>query len=117
MNYLNKEQFLVDIPIFRGISGSPVFAYSYGHEFYESGGWGVGGKCLFIGILYAGLKYKEGEAGADLSLIPTDKSKSGVNELGSNLGVAIKSTKLKDFDNIFERMLDEEQKKNNQQID
>jgi hypothetical protein len=102
LNYLNKEQFLVDIPIFPGISGSPIFAYSYGQEFYESGGWGVGNKCLLIGILYAKLKYKESEPGADLSVIPTNKSIPEIYELISNLGVAIKSTKLKEFDKIFE---------------
>jgi hypothetical protein len=34
---MNKEQFLVDMPIYPGISGSPVFAISYGNEYYESG--------------------------------------------------------------------------------
>lgn len=113
LNYLNKEQFLVDLPIYNGISGSPIFAYSYGHEFYESGGYAVGGKCLLIGILYAGLKYKKNEPGADLSQIPTEKSESAVKDLGSNLGVAIKSTKLKDFDSIFQKMMDEDEENSN----
>jgi hypothetical protein len=111
VNYRGKEEFLVDIPIFPGISGSPVIAYSYGNEFYESGGWGVGGKCLFIGIVYARLKYRKGEAGADMYLIPTDDRKADLYELMSDLAVAIKSTKLKDFEKILEPTLDEEDKK------
>jgi len=111
LNYLNKEQFVVDMPIYPGISGSPVFAMSYGQEDYESGGWGIGGKCLLIGILYAGLRYKEKKPGADLSVIPTDDSRSDPYELMSNLGVAIKSTKLKDFENVFVSRLDDEDKK------
>lgn len=108
LNYRNKEQFVVDVPIFPGMSGSPVFAYSYGQESYESGGLGVGSKCLLIGILSAKLKYKVGKPGADLSLIPTSDNKSDMYELLSNLGVAIKSTKLKDFENIFKDMASKE---------
>lgn len=102
-NYKNKEQFVLDVPIFPGISGSPVYAMSYGNEFYESGGWAVGSKCLLIGILFGGLKYRVGIPGADLSVIPTDNRSSDINDLISQLGVAVKSTKLKDFDKVLKK--------------
>jgi hypothetical protein len=60
--------------------------------------------------LYAGLKYRKKQPGADLSVIPTDDSGSEPYELMSNLGVAIKSNKLKDFENIFMSRLDEKDK-------
>lgn len=110
LNYHNKEEFVVDMPIYPGISGSPVYAYSFGMEYYEGGGWGQGSKCLLIGILYGGLKYKIGRQGADLYLIPTTEDTAHVHEYLSNLGVAIKSSRLKDFENVLEHTLDDDDK-------
>jgi len=73
---LIREEFVLDVPIFPGISGSPVYAMSYGNEYYESGGWAVGSKCLLICVLFAGLKYRVNTPGADLSVIPTDNRSS-----------------------------------------
>lgn len=102
LNYKGKEQFLIDIPIYPGISGSPVFIMNYGYEWFDTGGYSVGNRCYFIGILYGRVKYLKDRSGLTMEMIPTDDSFTDFQSLISNLGFAIKSTKLKDFEKLLD---------------
>ena len=102
INYKGKEQFLVDIPIYPGISGSPVLLMSYGYEWYNKKNYSVGSRCYFIGILYAMAKYSKKQSGLTMEMIPTDDSFADFESLTSNLGFVIKSSKLKDFEKLLD---------------
>lgn len=65
------------------------------------GGTSVGGKCLFLGILYAVLKYHNKKPGASIEYISTEDRYLTPSDLISNLGVVIKSSKLKDFEPVI----------------
>jgi len=95
LNHMGKQEFLVDLPVFPGTSGAPVFAYSYGLDFLPTGGVAHGGKCLFLGILYAVLKYRTDKPGTVIEYIPTYNKPMVTYKLVSNLGAVIKSTRLK----------------------
>lgn len=102
INYKGKEQFLVDIPIYPGISGSPVLLMSYGYEWYDKKNYSVGSRCYFIGILYAMATYSKKQSGLTMEMIPTDDSFADFESLTSNLGFVIKSSKLKDFEKLLD---------------
>lgn len=83
-SYFELWIFLIDIPVFPGTSGAPVFAFGYGLEFLPSGGMSAGRKCLFLGILYAVLRYYNKEPGAVMEHIPTDSRSLTASDLISN---------------------------------
>jgi hypothetical protein len=98
LNFRGPEQFLIDTPIYPGMSGSPVFMIDYGYEKKGEKSWSTGNRWYFIGIMYAMAIYSEKTDGIEPELIPTDDSLLGISSSTPNLGYAIKSTKLKDFD-------------------
>jgi hypothetical protein len=105
LNYKGKDQFLIDIPIYPGISGSPVFLMNYGYEWSDTGGYSIGNRCYFLGIIYAMAKYSKKHSGLTNEMIPTDNSFEDFFSLISNLGFVIKSTKLKDFDDLLDNSI------------
>lgn len=98
LNFRGQEQFLIDSPIYPGMSGSPVFILNYVYEGHGEKFRAVDNRYYFIGIVYARAMYSRKTAGIAPELIPTDDSSFGISSSISNLGYAIKSTKLKDFD-------------------
>lgn len=105
LNYKDKDDFLIDISIYPGVSGSPVFIRDFGSEWYEKGSSSVGERTYFIGIVYAMAKYSN-KPGLVKEFIATEStSKMEISNLVSNLGFAIKSTKLREFDPIIKKLL------------
>lgn len=106
LNYNGKEAFWIDVTIYRGMSGSPVFIAGYGPEFYKTGGRSAGSKTYFLGILSAMAKYNKDKSGIEIGYIPTtdDSSDKDILSVISSLGYVIKVTKLKDFDSILEKI-------------
>lgn len=106
LNYNNEEAFWIDVTIYPGMSGSPVFIAGYGLEFYKTGGYSTGAKTYFLGILSAMAKYKQDRSGIEMSYIPTTDESSDKDILNviSSLGYVIKATKLKEFDSILEKI-------------
>ncbi|MGB8035028.1 MAG: hypothetical protein WCF03_14535, partial [Nitrososphaeraceae archaeon] len=101
LNYQGRQEFLIDLPVYPGTSGAPVFVYTYGLEYLSSGGISHGGRCLLLGILYAVVKYRSNRPGAVTQCIPTHGRATITSKLISNLGAVIKSSKLTDFDSVL----------------
>lgn len=97
INYNGREEFVMDVSVYPGSSGSPVLLLT--NEFYARSRTFQGGSdhARFPGIAYKHFKYN-------------NKSKSFENSNISNqatafppidLGIAIRSTKLIDFETIY----------------
>jgi hypothetical protein len=111
LNYYNEREFLIDIPIYPGTSGAPVFAYSYGMFPEPGGATSIGSKLKLLGILFKWAKYNT-SGGVITQYIPTDDRRAVDSRLFiSNLGRVIKSTRLQEFEPILEQSLTNEQKK------
>jgi hypothetical protein len=103
LNYMGKEAFWIDITIYPGMSGSPVFILGYGLEFYKTGGTSHGAKTYFLGVLSKMGKYIKHKPGIEISYISTNNLDNNVLSVISSLGYVIKATELKDFDTILAR--------------
>lgn len=81
-DFMGRPEFLVDLPCFKGCSGSPVFAQ-------------IDKRVRLLGIMYQMQTAKT--SGAFEPEIETLSSVKPVVEIPMNLGQAIKATKLLDF--------------------
>lgn len=99
LNYLDKEEFLIDIAAFPGSSGSPVFSYVNNPILQQSNNsLTVLSKFQFklIGILYAGPEYRlNDEDQLEINFQPIKEIERGNNiKMPLNLGLVIKSYQL-----------------------
>lgn len=100
INYNGREEFVINLPIYPGSSGSPVFLVN--DEFYTKSRTFEQGRdhLKLIGIGCKHLCYtKEGKT---VSEIPEDSQRIKWDVL-LDLGIAIRSTKLCDFNVVFEK--------------
>lgn len=96
MNYENKSEFLIDMAVFGGSSGSPVLTVKkFRNENDE-----VFTKTLLIGILYAGFQHR---ANGEVKVVEIPQTHKAIVEMNvpNNLGIVIKAEKLYDFRNMF----------------
>ena len=96
-DYQGKKEFLVDMACFPGSSGSPIFIlnqtmYTTKNDFV------VGPRFLFVGVLYGGPQYT---ATGDVVIADEATKPVSVLHIPTNLGVAIKASRILDFENIF----------------
>lgn len=99
-DYAGKTQFMIDAACFPGSSGSPVFLYNMGSYALKSGNIVMGGRLKLLGILYAGPQYN---AKGDLLIenVPTGQQVVANSAIPTNLGLVIKSKRLRDFDTLL----------------
>lgn len=101
--YNGKDEFLIDAACFPGSSGSPIFLANIGSFMDKEGNLNFTSRIALIGILYAGPIYQA--TGEIRSInIPTRKENIAITDVMLNLGQAIFSTKLLDFEPILEKM-------------
>jgi hypothetical protein len=100
INYKGNDEFVINMPVYLGSSGSPVFLVN--KEFYDkSRNYQTGGdEVRLLGIAYKHLLYlADGKVKSD-----TDEKKSKVSSrILLDLGLAIRSTKLRDFEPILQK--------------
>ncbi len=101
--YQGRDEFLIDVACYPGNSGSPIFIYNSG-AYYDKRDSSIvaGNRILFIGILRGGIVYNE-KGEIKIVTIPDDK-KSLTNKSLINLGIALRASKLLDFENIIRNM-------------
>jgi len=107
LNYRGKEEFLIDMPVYKGSSGSPVFIKNpkVKTEKIEKG---TRIRNYFdyklIGIVYATPVYKLTDGSTKIEILPIEemetKTKSEI-KLPMNLGVVIKSHQLEVFKSMI----------------
>ena len=101
-NYNGRDEFMIDAACFPGSSGSPVLLYNLGSYARKDGGTVIGTRIKFLGILYAGPQHT---ATGEIKIVPvpTQNVPVAVSRIPNNLGNVIKSKKLLDFEEIFEK--------------
>lgn len=103
LDYNNKKEFLIDIAVFPGSSGSPVFIYNQGSYPVEDG-IAVGNRLILLGVLYAGTQMSV-EGNVEIIEVPTANIPITKSKIPNNIGIIIKIEKLLDFESILEQKL------------
>lgn len=104
-DYQGKKEFLIDMACFPGSSGSPVFllnegSYHMGNTLY------AGSRVGFVGILYGGPQFS---AKGDIILMDLPNIPKTITHIPANLGLAIKSQRILEFESIFAPLLSKNQ--------
>jgi hypothetical protein len=99
IDYNGRTEFLIDLSVFPGSSGSPVFIFNEG-SFSTPRGLAFGSRLFLVGITYAVYQYS---ASGEIIIedIPTMNKPITRSLIPNNLGLVIKSTRLKDFENVL----------------
>ena len=107
LDYKGKAQFLIDMPVFKGSSGSPVFLkkptmktnkVKEGTQIISSFEYKL------LGIVYASPMYKVSDEETAIEIMPIedmDKSEKRELKMPMNLGVVIKSSQLTEIINLI----------------
>lgn len=94
-NYQGRREFLADIPVYGGSSGSPIFVMNEG-SWSTKGGIAMGTRFALIGVLYAGhTETVNGRIVAEP--IPTNVAPVAKVKHMINLGLCIKSALIEDL--------------------
>ena len=103
IDYLGEDKFLVDIAVYPGSSGSPVFVYRDGLNVVNTAGKQLAGKKNYFflaGILYAVHLYNaQGEIVVEP--LPTDSGTKINSKVPTNLGIVLKSDLIYDFRKVI----------------
>ena len=123
VNYNGKREFIIDMPVYGGSSGSPVLIASDSPRFDRSRGNALvvanAPMVVLVGVVYA--TFLHGEFGRlEAVPIPTLSSQTGIFthiSLPNNLGLVISASRLLEMEDMFTEMLvrankDTEQKEN-----
>lgn len=100
LDYNGKKDFLIDIAVFGGSSGSPIFQYDDSGYIDKRGTARFGASRLFLlGVLYAGPLYTiNGEV---IKITPGSTSEKVKSQVLMNLGYVIKSSEILEFKKIL----------------
>ncbi len=96
-NYQGKSHILLDMACYPGSSGSPVFIVNQGSYVIPTG-IAMGNRIFLLGILFGGPQYN---AQGILTFNNIPSAPKPLVSIPMNLGVAVKSTKLLEFEQIF----------------
>ncbi len=100
IDWSGKKEFLIDAACFPGSSGSPILLFDIGSYCSRQGTHIASSRIKLLGILYGGPQYTaEGEI--EIVSVPTVRRAISITEMPINLGVAIKSERLLDFQDLF----------------
>lgn len=102
LNYNQKPEFLLDIPIFAGSSGSPIILFNQGSYSTRKGGIVIGGRLVLLGINVQSIDYN---AEGQLILPPGNPRVQTNTQLPFNIAVVIKSQELLKFKPILQQLL------------
>ena len=97
-DYQGKKEFLMDMACYPGSSGSPVFIYNDGTYTTPSGELVMGSRIYFVGVLYGGPHYS---ASGTITFSNLPNIPKPVINIPINLGIAIKSERVLEFENLF----------------
>lgn len=104
VDYDGRKEFMIDAAVFPGSSGSPVLTVEEG--IVSSGGMlGFGGsRVRLLGILYGGPQFSA-DGKVEVKTVPTAFDMSARTDIPMNLGLAIKASRLDDFQSVFDEIL------------
>lgn len=99
-NWKGKSEFLIDAACFPGSSGSPVLLFEPGSHFTKDA-MVMGPRFKFLGILYAGPMFTA-TGTIEVIEIPVAHKPIPVTHIPMNLGVVVRSDRLRAFEAIFQ---------------
>lgn len=101
LDYNGKKEFMIDAACFPGSSGSPVFILNEGSYNDKIGNIYIGKTRIFLlGTLYAGPQHNaEGEI--KIINVPTSQLPISISRIPNNLGLVIKSQRIKELEELF----------------
>ncbi len=102
LDYNGNKQFLLDIPIYGGSSGSPILLFNQGSYSTRKGGIVVGTRLSLLGINVQSINYN---AQGELNLPPQNPKLTTSTNIPVNVAVVIKSEKLLDFKPILKELI------------
>jgi len=102
LNYNRQPEFLLDIPIFAGSSGSPIVLFNQGSYSTKKGEIVIGSRIVLLGINVQSVNYT---AEGELILPPGNPKVQTTTALPFNVAVVIKSQELLKFKPIIQRLL------------
>lgn len=110
LNYNSTKEFLCDLPVYPGSSGSPIIILNSGNYSNRKGGTIIGTRLLLLGINYA--TYTKDFSGKIIPKASYNISDSLITNtsIPYNIGIAIKSDKILDFKPILRRIIFEGKK-------
>ncbi len=97
-DYQGQKHILLDMACFPGSSGSPVFIMNQG-SYATPSGITVGNRIYLLGILFGGPQYT---AQGILSFANVPNIPKPIVNIPTNLGVAIKSSEILEFEKILD---------------
>ena len=106
-DYKGKKTFLIDMACFPGSSGSPIFILNQG-AYTVPNGVQLGNRFHLVGILFQGPQYT---ANGDIIFSAIPNKPTTITDIPMNLGEAIKSEEILEFEKLFEKIINQE--KNN----
>jgi len=101
IDYNGKQEFMIDAACFPGSSGSPVFILNENGYSDKNGNTYLGAKRIFLmGTLFAGPQHT---ATGEIQIVdvPTSQKPIAVSSIPNNLGLVIKSTRIRELENLF----------------
>lgn len=107
LDYNKKKEFLIDMPVYFGSSGSPIFIYNQGGWFANTGMvMSNTARIFLLGINYATYTRNfEGKISPIISQIQNDSLKSSTVLPLYNIGIILKSELLLDFKPLLQKLL------------
>lgn len=111
-NYEGKSIFLIDASVFPGSSGSPVFIYDKGTFKTRDGTTHVGDRIYFCGVI-SGVFFQDEEGEIEFKDIPTKLTPIVMKSEKIDLGVVIKSEKVKELLDLFLEDLNKKNRERN----
>ena len=95
---------VVDMAVFPGSSGSPIYILNEGGSYSDKrGGIIIGQRIIFMGILYAGPQYNA-EGKLQIQTIPTQQTLGTATPVMTNLGYYIKASELNEFEKLIKNI-------------
>lgn len=105
LDYQGKSEFLINIPIFGGSSGSPIIIYDKLGYANNIGGIEVGRRRFYlVGVNYAGMKYNA-EGTGKIIIDSKESSVSTTTSIFANLSIIVKSEEILGFKPIISEFL------------
>jgi hypothetical protein len=98
-DFNGASDFLVDVAIYPGSSGSPVYIFNQG-AYATSAGINIGSRVSLVGVIHATFQHRiNGSVG--VVDVPAAKVPIFESMIPNNLGLAIHARKLRDFEQFF----------------
>ncbi len=106
IDYNGKSEFMIDIAVFGGSSGSPVFLFDEGGWVDRNGNTNMGGGRLkLLGVLWGGPVYSA-EGNIEARPVPTDTRPVSLTSIRLNLGYCIKAERILEFVPVLEKLVE-----------